>query len=234
MASTSEASFGAKLANAHKMSDAISTFTNYAHPNSTESVVAFKALLTATEASNSAVASDTDAFNTVVKARELAFRRDDISIIKLMSPIRLAVVAQFGKSSREEKSVMTVISRIRNSKIVNYTDKAGNNQTISQSEQSYGSLTQLFKDLVSVLSNFTAYNPSRNELKTATLSTFANSLEGLSQSVNLARLQLTASRAARLQNYTDLHERSQRIKAYVSSEYGFKSQENAAIKGLSV
>ena len=154
--------------------------------------------------------------------------------MKLLSPIRLAVVAQFGKNSREETSIMTIIGRIRNSKLIPYQDKNGNAQTISQSEQSYGSLTQLFKDLVSILNNFTNYNPSRNELKKAELVAFANTLEGISQATNIALLQLTTSRNARNQNYTDLHERSQRIKAYVSSEYGIKSQENISVKGLKI
>ena len=154
MASISEASFGAKLANAHKMADAITTFTNYSPPNTTESVAAYKALLVATEASNSAVASHTDAYNSAVKARELVFRKNDISVMKLISPIRLAVVAQFGKDSREEKSVSTVITRIRSSKVIEYKTSAGKDKTISQSEQSYGSLTQLFKDLVSILGIF--------------------------------------------------------------------------------
>jgi hypothetical protein len=234
MASTSEASFGARLGNAHKMADALLTFSNYSPPNNTERVADYKVLLTAAEASNSAVAMHTDAYNSASKARELAFRKSDISVMKLISPIRLAVIAQFGKNSREEKSVSTIVTRIRNSKVITYTDSQGKDKTMSQSEQSYGSLAQLFKDLISILTNFTAYNPSRNELKVANLTAFAASLEGISQAANVALIQITASRNARNAHYDDLHERTVRIKAYVSSEYGFNSAENKAIKGLKI
>ena len=234
MASTSEASFGARLANAHKLADALNTFPNYSPPNNTERVADLKALLTAAEASNAAVAMHTDAYNNAVKARELVFRKNDISVMKLISPIRLAVVAQFGKDSREEKSVSTVITRIRNSKLITYKDSMGNEKTISQSEQSYGSLTQLFKDLISILSNFTAYNPSRDELKVSTLATFADTLEGINQAANISLIQINTSRNTRNAHYDDLHERAIRIKAYVSSEYGFSSTENKTVKGLKI
>jgi hypothetical protein len=234
MAGISEVSYGSRLSNAHRLVDALSICVNYAPPRALESIVAYKALLAATEMSNAGVAIHTDTYNSAVKARELAFRKSDTSVMKILSPINQAVIAQFGKDSREWNSINTIISRIRNSKVVVYVDKNGDERTISQSEQSYGSLTQLFKDLVNILSNFTAYNPSRNELKVATLTAFAGTLESINQTANLAQLQITASRNSRNAQYEDLHERTGRIKAYVSSEYGLHSAENKAIKGLKI
>ena len=234
MSSISEVSFGARAGNAHKLADAVSTFPGYSAPMLSDSVVEYKILLVAVESSNAAVAINTDAYNTAVKNRELIFRKNDVSVIKLLSPIRQAVSAQFSKDSREVKAANNIILRIRNSKIITYKDKDGNDHNISQSEQSYGSLTQLFKDLVNTISNFNGYAPSRAELKIANLTTFAASLETVNKNVNLALLQLNTSRNLRNQHYTDLHDRSQRIKSYVSAQYGIKSPENAAIKGLKI
>jgi hypothetical protein len=234
MSSTSENSFGARLSNARKMRDAITTFANYAPPRTSESLAELDLLIAATQTSNNAVATAIDSYNDKVKMRQAEFRTNDISVIKLLSPIKSAVVAMYGKDSRETTAVSNLVARIRESKSIKIVDANGDERTISQSEQSYGSLTQMFKDLVATLTHFGNYAPSRTELKLASLQTFIIGLDSLNTAANISAIQLRNSRNTRNTHYDDLKERAQRVKAYISSEYGIQSKEYSLVKGLTI
>lgn len=122
-----------------------------------------------------------------------------------------------------------MIAALRETKPVKITNVDGDIQIISQSEQSYGTLTQGFKNIVATLSNFIDYNPSRAELKLPALLAFAASLDELNQKANTTILVL---REKRQENdiYEDLHIRTQRIKAYIASEFGNSSLEYKSIR----
>lgn len=234
MASTSERSFGSRSAKAGIIRDAISIFPNYAPPRNEESIAEYSALINLSDTVNKAVTINIDNYNAATKARGAAFRTNPISVTKLLAPIAAAVTAQFGKDSREAINVKTAIAKIRDAKPVEATNAAGTVYNISQSEQSYGSLAQAFKNLVATLGNFNGYTSSRAELKLSALNTFADSLNAISQNANLAANSLKDSRALRNQTYADLSDRTVRIKAYVMAEYGNNSAEHKKVKGISV
>ena len=209
-------------------------FQNYSPPRATETIVEYDALIGVTSAANLAVTVDINSYNSAVKLRSGAFRSNTISVVKLLAPIAASVKAMYGKDSREATSIMTMTNKMRATKPVEATNPDGTIRTISQSEQSYGSLTLAFKSIIATLSNFNGYNPSRAELKIAALTAFSNSLDTLNQNVNLTFNKLTDSRTVRNDNYAELKSRTERIKAYTLSEYGNNSSEHKQIKGLKV
>lgn len=234
MSSVSEVSFGARVANAAKIRDNVKTLSNYNPPRSTESVAEYSNLISAADAANTAISVAIDNYNASTQARQKAFRTDDNSIIKLLSPIYNTLVANYGKDSREAIHVLSKINNIRASKSIKKIGPNGDPQSISQSEQSYGSLSQLFKNLIATLGNYDRYTPNRPELKMNALLALANSLDGLNQAVNDSLNILRDKRIIRNDLYSDLKERTIRIKAYLSAEYGTKSIEYKSISGLKV
>jgi hypothetical protein len=163
------------------------------------------------------------------------FRTDQISVVKLVAPIRGAVSALFGKNSVEMQQIDVLADKIRGNKLIRIaaTDTV-DEHTISQSEKSYGSSTQYFKDLVTTLQTFPTYDPSRVELKVANLLTFIGQLDALNSQANTSFQLMKAAKATRRDIYTELNDRTQRIKSYVKSQYGTSSQEFILIKGIKI
>lgn len=234
MQSKSELSFGARANNAAKVRDNIQSFNNYNPPRNNETVENYSMLIQRAEESNTAVAVAVDKYNQATQARYNAFRLNEISVLKLLSPISRAVLAHYGKDSREAKTIMNIVTNMRAGKLLKKTNENGNEQSISQSEQSYGSILQSFKNLIATLGNFDGYNPSRTELKINTLTTFSNSLDALNQAVNISIASLREKRQIRNDYYIELNDSVKRIKAYVSAQYGINSIEYKSIKGLRV
>ncbi len=107
-------------------------------------------------------------------------------------------------------------------------------QVLSQSEKSYGSQTQYFNDLINTISQFTVYAPSNNNIKLVQLQAFSTSVTTLNNAVAQKLQPLKTARATRTATYIDLKDRVQRIKQYVKSQYGLKSNEYSLIKGIKV
>ncbi len=234
MASKSEKSYGARSANAAKVRASINVINNYNPPLASETVAEYDGLILRANDSNLSVSVAIDNYNSATQNRSNAFTKDTISVMKLLSPISKAVIARFGKASREATQISGMIAALRETKPVKITNVDGDIQTISQSEQSYGTLTQGFKNIVATLGNFTDYNPSRAELKVPALLAFTARLDELNQKANTTILVLREKRLERNNIYEDLHVRTQRIKAYIASEFGNSSLEYKSIKGLTV
>ncbi len=241
MASTTESSFGAKLRRAQDLLTFIQGFTGYAPPRAQESIIGFGTLVTTTIASNTSEATTQQQYKAVVDARQAAFKSNPVSITKLLPQIKGAIESQYGKKSTEAVSANAIIKTMRASKLIvtpatPSTDP--NNpttaQVLSQSEKSYGSQTQYFNDLINTISQFTAYAPSNNNIKLAQLQTFSTSVTTLNNAVAQKLQPLKTARATRSASYIDLKDRVQRIKQYVKSQYGLKSNEYNLIKGIKI
>ena len=234
MASKSEQSFGARVANAAKIRDSIKTFNDYAPPRDTERLESYTKCIEKASASNETVAICLDNYNKATQARIQQFRTDELSVLRLLSPVGRAVMAQYGKGSREDKLTSSIIANLRSAKISKKAVDSADTQKISQSEQSYGSITQSFKNLVATLGNFEGYNPSRFELTLPTLAALSGTLDDINQNVNTTLSTLRKKRSERTECYDDLRDRTLRIKAYVSAQYGLKSAEFKSISSLKV
>ncbi len=237
MASTSETSFGAKLRNAQDLLTYITGFTGYAPPREQESVASMTTLITSIVATNATESSQQENYKVAVDNRQSAFSKKTGSVEKLLSPIKGAVDAQYGKKSTEATTINAIIKKMRATKLTKAPIDPTNPEqatTISQSERSYGSITQSFNDIINTLSQFTGYEPTNNTIKVVTLQALATQLTTLNNTVIQKIQPLKITRATRLTLYTDLKDRVQRIKSYVKAQYGNSSSEYEMIKGLSI
>ncbi len=235
MTRSRESSFGARLLRAQELSTYVSQFQNYAPPRMEESVGGFTEWVNQTSMVNTEETQSRQAYNTVVVTRGNAFRKQEGSVTKLLPLIRGQVMAQYGKNSIEFNQIDGVIANIRDTRIiVKEATETTPEQTMSQSEQSYGSMTQYFSNLVSNLAQSPGYNPSNPMLQIGTLQNFVVQIMQMNTEV-AARLQILYEvRNRRRAIYEELHERALRIKAYVKANYGTKSSEYSLIKGLRI
>lgn len=235
MPSKSETSFGARLLKAQNLATFITSFNNYTPPREEESVVNFNNLLNSVVTLNKDETTNQQNYNTAVAARYNAFREDPDSVFKILAPLRGIIQAQYGKDSLEVKKVATIIAKLRAGKLIKKPATEDTPEvSVSQSEQSYGSSTQFFSDLVQTLGTFAGYNPSNTALQLGTLQTFLTKLNTLNQSVASSYQTLKNLRNDRRKSYIDLSDRVNRIKAYVKGNYGTQSQEYQLIKGIIV
>jgi hypothetical protein len=237
MASISENSFGAKLINAQNLVNMIQGFTGYNPPRTQESIVGMNALLTSITSANNSASSILQQYKSAVSARQIAYKGSSTSIDRLLSPLRGAVDAQYGKKSPEGQSISTIIKSMRATKLVRLpADPSTDSQekTISQSERSYGSIIQTFNTLIASLQQFNGFNPSNNTLKIASLQASVSKINTLNDSVAQKIQALKTAQTNRKTQYTDLKDRVQRIKSYVKAQYGTASNEYNMIKGLKV
>ena len=233
MPSSSETSFGARLLRAKTLQSYINNFTGYNPPRTQETAADLNILLDDIATINATESSLQQNYNTAVNNRYNAFRTDTISVFKLLAPIRGAVEAQFGKGSTEFNQIDSIVKKIRDAKLIRKpaTDTTPET-TISSSEQSYGSSTQYFNDIINTLSQLPNYNPSNVNIQVASLQTFATQLNTLNTQVATTYQNLRTARHKRLDYYNELSERGKRIKAYVKANYGVLSQEYTLIKGF--
>lgn len=237
MTSTTENTFGAKLRRAQDLLTFISGFTNYAPPRSEESIDRMGNLINSIITTNSTESSYHANYKVSVDKRQSAFSKSEGSVEKLISPIKGAIDAQYGKKSTEAEVVNSIIKKMRATKLTKSPadpTKEKQEATVSQSERSYGSMTQFFNDIVSKLSQFQGYNPSNNILKIDSLKSIATHLTTLNNEVAKNTQLLKTIRTTRQEQYADLKDRVQRIKSYVKAQYGVQSTEYNLIKGLSV
>lgn len=235
MASQSELSFGARLLRANNLLTYLSNFDNYLPPRSEEATEKFGELLKNISAANAKESGLQQKYNMAVSNRHNAFRADALSVFKILALIRGSVQAQYGKDSKEFTLINTAVNNIRVSKIVKKSSKSDELETsISKSEQSYGSLTQYFTDLVNKLSQLDSYNPSNTSLQIHSLQQFVEKLNELNQEVASTYHLLKISKNYRRGLYEELSERTNRIKAYIKSNYGTKSEQYTLIKGLRI
>ncbi len=237
MVSSSENSYGAKLRKSQDLLTYISGFSKYEPPREQESVSAMEELIRSIISTNTSEGNQRENYKEAVDSRQAAFSKNTGSVEKLLSPIKGAIESQYGKKSTEASAVNATIKKMRATKLTKApTDptKEKQEKKISQSERSYGSMTQFFNDIVNTLTQFPEYNPSSDPLKIASLQETASKLTTLNDKVAQKVQQLTSTRTSRQDLYTELKDRVQRIKSYVKSQYGNNSQEYKLIKGLSI
>jgi len=237
MASISENTFGAKLRRAQDLLNYIQGFTGYNPPRVQESIAAFTTLINSIISTNANESSVQQQYKTAVDLRFAAFKGTNSSVEKLLAPIKGAVEAQFGKKSTEAISVSAIIKKMRSTKLVKPPvdpNVPAQSKTISQSEHSYGSMTQMFNDIISTLGQFTGYNPTNTTIKITGLQATATQLTTLNNTVAQKIQALKTARTSRQSSYTDLKERVQRIKSYVKAQYGINSNEYKLIKGIKI
>ena len=249
MTSNSEKTFGARLQNAQFLLTYIQNLVDFNPPQATESSAIFKSFIDEIIVSNTVESELTQNYKAAVSARKDAFRSKGKSLSKLLPLIRGAVVAAYGKKSQQAEAIGLIIGKMQSVKLdappalpKNPVLSNGQlpvpnktlSQTISVSQQSYGSLTKFFNDLINTLVQFANYNPSNIDLQINNLKAFAQVLNNLNIAVADTYQKLVVERKKRLAMYADLSERVQRIKSYIKSQYGTSSESFGLVKSLTV
>ena len=234
MASTSEVTFGSRLANAETLATHLQSFIDYVAQTPDQSVTNVQAVIANIKIHNTTTAGNKQDYSAAVDNRQKLFQKDKDSLIKLLSPIGSAVRAAFGKTSKEAANIAALIKKIRGIKVKN-EPKDPTAETVSQSERSFGSITLTFADIIATVEKFgNNYNPANEKVKLPALTDKLAQLTTANTNVPLTYGKLKQARDLRIDIYKNLTDITQRIKDAVKSQYTLNSTEYALIKGLKI
>lgn len=234
MASISEKTFGSRITNADSLATNLTNFTAYSPVRSEDSVVNYKALITAIKTNNTLVATNQAIYSNAVDNRVKLFSKSPDSLLKILPLISGQIKAKFGKTSKEVKDITALVNKIRGEKTTNLK-KDADGEFVSQSERSYGSQTKHFSDIIAILTQYAAnYAPTNNKIKLVSLNAQLAALTSANNAVAGTFGQLKPVKDLRLTQYDDLKDRSDRIKESIKSQYGQSSTEYKLIKGLKI
>lgn len=235
MSSNSETSYGARIGNAEKLVAALQNFNSYLPIKPEYSINSYTDLIYNTKAYNNTVASDKQNYSLAIDNRIQVFEKGNAAISKVLSPINGAVKVAFGRTSKEASDVAFIIAKIRgaNRKIIKPSKP--NEETVSQSYQSYNSRAQYFSDMIVSLTNFgTNYVPANPAINIAGLNTIYTNAIAANTAVMDTFTKFAQSNTIRLDAYYQLSQTAIRIKDSVKAQYGFNSTEYKLIKGLKI
>lgn len=235
MSSNSETSYGARIGNAEKLVAALQNFNNYQPIKPEYSITAYNDFITNLKTQNNTVASKKQNYSLAVENRKQIFETGNASINKLLSPINGAVKVIYGRTGKEATDVATIIAKIRGANIKNKTTTNPDEDTVSQSYQSYNARAQYFSDLIVNLTNFgTNYDPANPAIKLTDLNTLYTSAITANSQVMDTFTQFSQNNNTRIDGYYTLSQTAIRIKDSVKAQYGNSSTEYSLIKGLKI
>lgn len=234
MASNNEKTFGSKIANAETLASNLTTYATYAPVRPEESVVNYKALITSIKTNNSTVASTQTTYSQATDKRVKLFTKNPDSMLKTLTLIGGQVKAKFGKTSKEAEYITNLILKVRGES-TKKLKKDNEGEFVSQSERSYGSMTQTFNDIITTLTTYgTDYAPANAKIKLPALNTQLTAITAANAAVTVAYSAYKPAKDLRQVQYADLKDRSSRIKDSVKSQFGLSSNEYKLIKGLTI
>lgn len=241
MASNSEVTFGARIANASKISAHLKTFAGYVAPTTNTTIPNYDVLIASLTTENTGIATKKAAYSAAVEVRQKLFFKDKDCLMKILSPVTSAVRAKIGKAAKPSTDIAALVVKIRGEKKAKGKDPKPEDTSdekkdgVSQSERSYGSMTQNFSDIITTLTTLgTDYAPVNTAHKLAALNTKLTSIKSANDVATTTFGALKTGIDTRAAQYADLAERTQRIKEQVKSQYGVSSTEYTLIKGLKV
>ena len=92
MPSTSERTFGTKLANAEAIATHLKTFAGYTPPTTDTSIANYNTLIASVKAENSSLTTKQAACSAAIDVRQKHFTKEITSIDKILSPIIANVI----------------------------------------------------------------------------------------------------------------------------------------------
>lgn len=236
MASTSEKTFGSKLENAKTICTHLHSFKDYAALDPEQTAANLDTVIAAITADNEQLAANLALYSAAVETRQQLYQKAPDSVVKLLSPIAKVISAVYKKGSKELADVSSLVSKIRGDK----PTKAGKKgeipeeDEVSQSAKSYGSMKQNFADLVVKLNNLPKYKPANQKIILTALTAKLQLLGQSNDDVAARYGSLKKDKDKRTANYAALSDLVLSIKDAVSGQYTNSSSEYKLIKGLSV
>lgn len=240
MSTTSERTYGSRLNNALTIANAIADLPDYSTDIAELQPLNFAAFLAIVVDDNRKRTQAETAYSTVVADRQKLVHKDELSILKMLTPLKAGVKARYGSKSTEFTQIDSAIKKMSTTKPVEYTKQDIEDPTqtitvkISQSQRSYGSITESFTKLVQNLEDLPNYDSPRDELKLAYLQTQVAALNALNRNVDSAFTKFKILQNTRATNYNIITERASKIKALLLSLYGKKSPKYTTVAKLVV
>ncbi|MBK7094457.1 MAG: hypothetical protein IPH57_05125 [Saprospiraceae bacterium] len=227
--------FAEKLRRSQDLYKLLEGFEAYTPPREEESLTGFKLFIDLLSQSNQNVISHQQDYRNWVNKRKETFLHGDKSIRQMIHSLRSVIISQYGANSKEKAQIDTIVNAIRYTK-VSLTSQE--NQTPDQvksytlGNQSYGTYTKSFHDIVTFISGLDKYQPGNDEFKLENLNTILTNLNLLNDTVVQKYSDMQNSKRERKNLYVELKDRVKRIKSYVRSKYGTNSPEYGKIRSL--
>lgn len=232
MASQSERTYGARIANAQKLLTLLNSFDKYTPPVEALSANALQDLITSVEKSNEQKSQSYHAYTLVVDNRFRHYFTDDLAMHKVLSPLLANLRAVYGKESREYTSIAALAEKIRGGRKTK-KEKPEDEASVSQSQRSYGSMKEYFRNIITTLSSHSKdYESANSEINISALQAIIDKADALDEQATTTYSQLKQHTDTREQQYLQLSELCQRIKEAVKAQYGVRSGEYKQVRTL--
>jgi len=228
----SEAGFGARLENARKLLTHLQTFGGYIPAAKDLTSDNLEKVIQLAQKYDQEATNSIDEYSKSVDARENLFRNAPTSFLKRLTPLNAAVRSGFGRQSQQVETISGMIRKIRGiklKKLYNSPDAA----TVSQSENSYGSMVKSLSDLIIILDKYgNTYNPGNPSLKVSDLKLLQANMKNANEKVTSTLGIQMNIRSLRRNKFEIHHQVCQRIKDGIRSQYTPNSPEYDLIKSL--
>jgi hypothetical protein len=234
MSTASEKSFGARVRNARMLSNMINNLSNYVANHPEERPLDFANFVTRLEAINDEEASTASAYSTAVAGRKEIYRKSDNSIFALVGKVKKAVEIKYGKSSEQIKQIASLVKVMTTSKPARKEDASDPTKItkVSQSQKSYGSSIQFFRNIISKLNSFGDYSTTVQGLNIGDLQAVATAVEDFNTQVDTSIVANKQAKEERIKLYEQLTVSANNIKNYILLVYGKNSALYKNIKKL--
>ena len=231
MNQTAERGYGARIGNAQKLVSALESFNNYQPQRPELSITGISEQITLIRNLNTEVASKKQAYSLAVENRLQIFDKNPDSIKKILSPINANVKVSYGKNSKQATDVAHIIKKMRGKNIVKAN--AGEENSISQSYQSFHSKIQFFADLVATISTFGSdYSPINPKLSKVSLKDLYDTAVAANNLIVESNAKFVLINGKRINAYSNLSQNAISVKESVKAQYGQQSVEYRIVKGL--
>lgn len=231
MTQISQTSFASRLARAEKLHTILLTFTDYDSGEGDLTAEALLTIITNLKDTQSKHATSQHQFSEAVKQRLDLYLKNPVSISKTITLVKNYVKGKYKKESQEYASIETLVNKIRGEKPVTI-NKNSTEETISQSEKSYGAQLTNLTDLVTLIEGFEGYKPANANIKLPQLQTLKDQAILSNNTVTEKFAVFKPKIKERQTGFNALSDTAGRIKNMVMSQYGNNSPQYNLIKGL--
>ena len=232
MSKKSETSFASRIARAEKFYQHLMTFEDFAPGEDDLTPASYRTLIDAIKATNTQHGDTQYDFIGEAKERAKVFNSNPDSLAKVATLVKSYTRGKFKRDSHEFLSVEKLVSKMRGEKPARI-NTATSEQTISQTERSFGAQLVNFEDIVAIVSGLgTKYVPANPTIKLTQLEAFSALGNDKNNSVANKFAIFKPLIKKRWDVFTELEDRSTRIKDMVKSQYSLNSSQYKLVKGL--
>lgn len=231
MASTSENTFGMRIKNAEDTMLILNSMADFKPLVPEDTPAEVSKLINELKTVDQAEAVALQNFSVNAATRKNLILTDATSLKKMVSPIRSYLQAMYGKADQQFINLNKILNQITGFK-PGQEKKNPDEKSISTSQQSFASLTQVFSDLIATLQTLNpAYTPPNENITLAKLQEKFQVITQINSQGTVLLDALNTMRQKRNGLFEDLSTRLKRIKKSVQSQYGNSSAEYGKLRG---